>query len=304
MRKIFFRVLGLNILLIASCSSQLYAATQHIVERNETLSGIARHYGVSQTAIINANGLKVLELKVNDILHIPDREDSSQYIVKPGDSLTRVAQKYNIEVSQLAQMNNIPSNSLLNIGQRLTVPQLSTTNMSNSRTTTASTKTKSSSRSEQNTNSNITPKVNTPRESSGQKYKVAYGDNLSKIARQYGISTQQLAQANNMRINDTLYFGQWLTIPTDNQICRCVPSPANKPAVHTSSASRAPSIYTVKSGDSLIKLAQRYNINVKELADLNNINHYDYLFIGQRLKIPASASTQRIEIVNSNNENY
>ena len=119
MSKSYSIILGLNLLLL---TIPLYAATQHIVERNETLSGIAKHYGVTQTALINANGLKTLDLKVNDILKIPEKDDLNQYIVKSGDNLTRIAQNYDIDINQLAKMNNISPQSQINIGQRLIVP--------------------------------------------------------------------------------------------------------------------------------------------------------------------------------------
>lgn len=282
MKKLYIKALGCGILL---ATSHLYAATQHVVEKNETLSGIAQRYGVTQTALINVNGLKTLDLKVNDILKIPEKEGGQQYIVKSGDNLTRLAQKYHIDIEQLARMNGISSQAQLNIGQRLIVPienkadtNVDKNNVNKNNVNNVTT----------NKTSNTNKNSSTSRRSTEEKYRVEYGDTLSNIARKYNVSINQLALANNMKINDTLYFGQLLTIPKPDSVYGNVNQATTN--AKTSTKDNGSQTYVVQPGDSLIKVAQKYKVNFRELAKLNNMNYYDHLLIGQTLKIPAAES--------------
>lgn len=58
------------------------------------------------------------------------------------------------------------------------------------------------------------------------------------------------------------------------------------PIVTTTSA--APIMYTVQMGDSLFQIAKTYNLNMKELMDLNGITDPDKVYAGQVLQLPAA----------------
>ena len=96
-------------------------------------------------------------------------------------------------------------------------------------------------------------------------YTVKKGDNLYKIAQNYDTTVSEIIKLNNLT-STNLSIGQILEIPTK-----------------TASGNT----YTVKSGDSLYKIAQQYNTTVNELKNLNNISS-NLLSIGQVLKIPSS----------------
>ena len=106
---------------------------------------------------------------------------------------------------------------------------------------------------------------------SGNTYTVKSGDSLWKIANQYGITVNELKTLNNLT-SDNLTVGQALKIPNQNNS-------------NTSS-----NTYTVKAGDSLWNIANKYGITVNELKSLNNLTS-DNLSIGQVLKVPASGNT-------------
>ena len=103
---------------------------------------------------------------------------------------------------------------------------------------------------------------------------VAPGDSLWAIARQYGVTVDQLKQANNL-VNDLLNVGMELKIPTKSTI-----PPTNEMEV----------IYTVKPGDSLYRIALENNITVDQLKKYNNLTS-DMLLIGQKLRIPSATQT-------------
>ena len=100
-----------------------------------------------------------------------------------------------------------------------------------------------------------------------QTYIVKAGDNLYGISNQFGVSVTELAELNNV-IGTTLQIGQILTIPSKSGT-----NPNNM------------FMYTVKKGDSLYSIAQKYNTTVKAIQDLNYLKSTN-LSIGQVLRIP------------------
>ena len=112
-------------------------------------------------------------------------------------------------------------------------------------------------------------------EESKNVYVVKKGDSLYKIAKEYDTTTNELIKLNNLS-NTNLSIGQILKIPTVK---------SEEPEY----------LYTVKSGDSLYKIAREYNTTVDELMKLNNLSSIS-LSIGQTLKIP--------QITTSAQDNY
>ena len=98
-------------------------------------------------------------------------------------------------------------------------------------------------------------------------YTVKTGDTLWNISQKTGTSIEKLISRNNLNNANNIYVGQKLTIDGKNN---------NKN--NTS--------YTVKTGDLLWKIAQKYNTTVQEIIDLNNIKSPYYIYIGQKLLIP------------------
>lgn len=98
-------------------------------------------------------------------------------------------------------------------------------------------------------------------------YIVKKGDTLYSISRKLNISVDTLKSLNKLNSND-IYVGQQLIlVKPENQV--------------------EYDIYTVKKGDSLWSISQKYNITVNELIKLNNLNNTT-LQINQTLKVPKS----------------
>lgn len=106
-----------------------------------------------------------------------------------------------------------------------------------------------------------------------QTYIVKPGDTLYGISNQYGVSAIELARINNVNATN-LQIGQVLNIPTNTG--------TNPDNLFT---------YTVKSGDSLYKIANIYKTTVQEIINLNNLKTIN-LYIGQKLRIPETYTTQ------------
>ena len=255
----------------ASNSSSV-ATTNYKVKSGDTLIGIANSVGISpeELAAVNTNFDAKARLQRGQTIKVPVTKDlvdrqlndkAVSYKVKSGDTLTGVAQRYNIGLGDLAAANNLKTNSNLILGRTITIPANGTVSAS----TTAS---NASSTSNSNKGSSSASAEATSSTASGKKlgntesYKVKSGDGLIALARQFGVSVEDLAATNDLATNAQLQRGQTIKVP------------------------KATVSYTVGSGDNLIGLARKYGVSTKELADMNNIAVDTMLQRGQRLTVP------------------
>jgi len=110
------------------------------------------------------------------------------------------------------------------------------------------------------------------------RYRVRSGDYLGKIANKYGVRVSQIKQWNGLR-NNNLRVGQRLTIYPRNHVSS-TPKKSNKPIAKGSSKT-----YTVKSGDSLWSISQKFpGVTIQKIKDWNDIGSSN-LKPGMKLKI-------------------
>ena len=149
----------------------------YIVQKGDTLWGIAKKFGVTVNELKEANNLTDNALSIGDKLVIPGNEpnNSNEYIVKSGDTLYGIAKKYNLSVDELKRLNNLTSNTL-SVGQKLIVVEPEANNESNT-------------------------------------YVVQKGDTLYGLANKFGVSVDNLKSLNNLASNN-LSIGQVLKIPS------------------------------------------------------------------------------------------
>lgn len=201
------------------------------------------------------------------------------YTVKKGDSLWKIANKYNTTVEKLKSANNLKTNTL-SVGQKLVIPSISVSpevsdtyivqkgdslwSIANKFNMTVS-----ELKNLNNLTNNLLSigqvlKIKDSSNNGKTTYTVQKGDSLWVIANKYGITTEELKSYNNLTSN-LLSIGQVLKIPQGK--------------ISTEN------IYTVKKGDSLWTIANRYNTTVEKIKVLNNLTS-NLLSIGQQLKIP------------------
>ena len=104
-------------------------------------------------------------------------------------------------------------------------------------------------------------------------YTVKRGDSLSKISAKYNITISALKRFNNLS-KSTVYVGQKIKLPGGVKV-----------------ASSKPSVHTVKRGDTLSEIAEKYSIKVSELKRLNNLSK-NTVYVGQKIKLSSAANTQ------------
>lgn len=239
----------------------------YTVVAGDYLSTVATKYKISLAELATLNNLKSnSQIYVGQKLQVPVIEDTSKtatsskrpstYQVQSGDTLIAVADKFDLYVKDLAQMNNIATNAMLRRGQVLKLQ--ADADASNSVPDTTDKAVKNAKTNEVQVEIESTASFNGATES----YTVRSGESLTAISSRYGITNAELAGLNNISSRASLRVGQKLKVPKLTQS------------------------YQVKRGDSLIALARKYGITTEELAEMNDLKANAQLQLGQSLTVP------------------
>ncbi len=111
------------------------------------------------------------------------------------------------------------------------------------------------------------------------EYTVRSGDTLWDISKKYKVGVRSLARWNSMAPTDPLKPGKKLVIWTKAPITlAATKSPLGRSQIRTVG-------YRVRKGDSLARIAGKFNVRIKDIITWNNINPKKYLKPGQKLKL-------------------
>lgn len=113
-------------------------------------------------------------------------------------------------------------------------------------------------------------------------YTVGPGDTLLDIAVRFGTTTEAISQLNNLSDPNALTLGQKLLIPGK----KSTPEPATAGDKTTPGSATT---YTVRRGDTLGSIAEKFGTTIQELARLNDLADADNIIVGQHLKIPSGS---------------
>jgi len=238
-------------------------ATVHVVKKGESLSVIAARYGNSSSELKSYNKLRSTTLAVGQKIKIPTQGQQvtvapvKKVVVKPivhvvrsGESLSLIAQRYAKTTSELKTYNKLRSTTLA-VGQKIKIPN----------------------KGQQVAVAPVKKVVVKP-----IVHVVRSGESLSLIAQRYAKTTTELKTYNKLR-STTLAVGQKIKIPNKGQQVAVVPvkKVVAKPVVHV-----------VRSGESLSVIAKRYNKTSNELKSYNNLRS-TVLAVGQKIKVPSNS---------------
>ena len=174
------------------------------------------------------------------MLPLPGR--AGEVVVKPGETLSEIAERYGTSVQRLMQLNGLRSPQDLWAGSRIQVPGAGGSNAGSG------------------------------------NYTVKPGETLSEIAERYGTSVQRLMQLNGLRSAQDLWAGSRIQVPGAG-------------SARTSTGARTTTVnanYTVKQGETLSELAERYGTSVQRLMELNNLGSAQDLWAGSRIQVPVT----------------
>lgn len=181
------------------------------------------------------------------------------HVVRPGDSLGTIAQRYQVSPEVLQKVNGIVDPNLIQIGQSLIIPQGEPVGTLAPVDAGASTL-----------------------PGDGGYHRVQAGESLSQIASQYGLSLSTLLRLNGLPDANTIWVGQKLRLTA-----RVAPVQTSRPAIEQP----ADLIHVVQADETLAEIARRYGTTQEQLMVLNGLPHLNFLWPGQRLRIKAAATS-------------
>jgi LysM repeat protein len=137
-------------------------------------------------------------------LKSPQAGSRPPHVVKPGETLTKIAVAYNVSVAELVSLNTLKNQDDIQVGQALDIPEVKppatariVADKKSAATPSPSSKTVPPSRDKKPSNT----------------YIVQSGDSVLKIARQHGCSYEELVKLNNIKDPKKIIPGQVLKLP-------------------------------------------------------------------------------------------
>lgn len=263
----------------------------YTVQSGDTLSGIALKFSTTSSKLAQLNSISNPNLiYVGQRLLVNQSSNSNSsssgqssstttntetssasYTVKSGDTLSGIASQYNTTVNQIVSLNQLSNPNLIYVGQVLKLKNSQTTNSSSS-----------------SSSSTAATTVGT--------YTVKAGDTLSAIASRYSTSSSTLASLNSLSNPNLIYVGQVLKVSSNASTSSSTSSSANSTV--TTAAS-----YTVKAGDTLSAIAAKYGTTYQALASTNSISNPNDIYVGQVIKVSATATAASSQAASSTNSN-
>jgi LysM repeat protein len=183
--------------------------------------------------------------------------------VKPGDTISGLADRYGVSVNSLLKANGIRNSNHVEVGQTLRLP-------SGARGVVSAGK---------------------------GRHSVQSGDTLGGIAARYRVRERDLIAINNLPSADHVEVGQTLKLPTSAVLPKPKPVAKAKPAPITADPNATS--HTVARGQTLTQIARAYEVPVASLIDLNTINDPNKVTIGTKLMLRDTRASEITESVST-----
>ena len=185
-----------------------------------------------------------------------------RYVVQSGDTLSKIARQFNTQVAALQQVNGIEGSRII-AGESLLIP----------RAYNSSAPIISPNAPEYQTGLALTGEVPPQGFTPPTRYEVRSGDSLWRIAGRYNLSASTLAEWNNISTESILRPGQVLMFHSDPAVSQSTDNSSGNDTIN----------YTVKSGDTLARIAKRFGVGVAKLIEWNDIQAENLIHPGQQL---------------------
>jgi len=190
----------------------------------------------------------------------------ARYKIKSGDSLGKIAQQYKVAISAIKKANGIKGTNI-RAGKYLLIPvasgELAEIPLPASQ--------------------GLASKQDTPQKGNKKTHIVKQGDSWWDIAQLHKVSVKKLTTWNNKVPSDYLQPGQSLVVWSQQA------------SLQSSDAVRSVN-YKIRSGDSLWKISQKFNVSIAQVRQWNELNTKAILQPGQHLKLYIDVTEQHSNI--------
>jgi len=238
--------------------------------------------GIKRWATPDSKAYKILLPKsvvdeFNKKLTNSDKNSRIKWIrhkVGSGQSLSGIAHKYKTTIEQIKNVNDLDDNSI-RAGDFLIVPIARFTDNFYSMSETEREK----------------KRINSKKSGYKSIHKVKSGESLWSIARKYGVSVENIIKWNHLSDIKALQIGKELVIWQKSSI----DNSSLKNIVNTGLDINRKVSYTVKSGDNLSTIAEKFDTTVSKIAKLNKLDKNKSLKIGQKLKIVVNVINSKMK---------
>ena len=262
------------------------------VKTGDTLAQLARKFKVNQAEIVSVNRLQNEPISSGIGLAIPGRNrpvkyyyssgaggflvgGSGRYRIARGDTLGGIARRFNASVATLKQWNGLSNNRII-AGRYLVV-------------TPEGLKSRQARRRRSTTGGGSTI-------GGADKYKIRRGDNLSVIAKRFGVTVNQLHDWNGL-VGSRIHAGRYLNVrdPSTRSTASLTLDSGNSTARSATKLFLGTS-YRIRSGDTLSSIAERFGVTTVELRKWNHLRS-SRIHTGKDLvvKAPISAPAKKRE---------
>ncbi|WP_303720750.1 LysM peptidoglycan-binding domain-containing protein [Malonomonas rubra] len=201
-----------------------------------------------------------LEQFLQGYAELPEEERARyhRHQIKAGDTLGKLAKKYNIQIDDIITLNSIKDPRALKIGKDLILPL-----------------------QENFTSLPVDSLADNYQRSYRKTYTVRSGDSLWKIASRFGVTEKELRIWNRLGWSNLLKPGQKLAVskPGRNRVAKKV-GPAKKV------------VYHVQPGDTLWEISRQFDIELEMIRLWNDLSRGQVLRVGQKLTLMVPVSQQ------------
>ena len=262
--------------------------TTHTVKVGDTLNKIAATYQTTVANLVKTNGISNPNLIIvgqtltvggtssttatSTSVSTTTNTTTGTYTVKSGDTVAKIAAAYGVSVSDIKSWNSLSNVNLILVGQTLSVKGA---------TSTATT--------QQTTKTTQTAANSTTTATATGTYTVKSGDTVAKIAAAYGVSVSDIKSWNSLSNVNLILVGQTLSVK--GATSTATTQQTTQTAANSTTTATATGTYTVKSGDTLSKIASQLGTTVANIQSLNNLSNVNVLYVNQTLKVSGTAST-------------
>ena len=257
-------------------ASSNYKTESYIVQRGDTLSSIATKSKITLSELAELNNFKANKsVRLGQVLKVPAGSTiPEQYVVQSGDSLNAIANKYQLTVNYIADLNGLERTAGVRVGQKL--------------------KLTGDAPSKNNLSANSKLKEKEREETAPDVYTVKSGDTLSNIASRYYLQLDYVTALNGLSRGSSVRVGQKLKLTGDVPKAESAKSENSKNSAK-STPSKNTEKYTVKAGESLNSIANRFGLSGRELAELNDLKANASLQRGQSILVPKTVTEYKVK---------